>query len=142
MVDPIAVVVDYLSDFCPNVLAVLSSLSPSAGFDIRDHIQGGNDLPAGWKIDRQGPVVLVTLQGGPFALEDVPLINARIVTQSYGATDEEASQVARALLDDFHDTAGPGFTFSRADAPPQVIPDRTSEWRIGVTYYNVRVRMT
>jgi len=143
MVDPVAVVVWYLSHRCVALKDALESLSPSDGsYNVLDHIQGGNDLPVGWRVDEQGPVIMVSLQGGDFALEDMPLINARITTQCHAALDSEASQVAYLLANALHEKSGPGFTYARADAPPQVIPDRTSEWRVGVTYYTVRVRNT
>ena len=140
MIDPVAILVEFLSTSAPTLASALQAASPPAGWDVRDHIHGGSDLPTGWRVDQQGPVVMVDLRGGQFPLEDMPLIDASMQLQVFAYEDELARSISNAMADDLNDRGWGGFTFARLNTPIQVIPDRSTEWRIGINYYTVRVR--
>jgi hypothetical protein len=147
MVDPIVVVVDFLSNCAPlpgrdSLTEVIAALSPTEGFNLLDHIQGGNDLPQGWRVDKQGPVVLVGIQGPGSREFEAAAFNVPMTIQCYASTDEDASKVAGAVVDSLDERSGRGFTYARTGGVPQTIPDRTSEWRIGLVYFMVHIRNT
>lgn len=142
-VDPTAVIVQYLSELAhiPTLAPELESRSPSGGYDVRDHIQGGSSAAPGYNVADDGPLVLVaSMPAGRPHTQQHRIWPSRVQVQCYGATDEDAQIIAGAVIKDLDGAASGSFTRANAEGVPQVFPDDTSEWRIGIVYFTVQVR--